>query len=411
MVRAAGGVAVLKLIASALAFFASLIYARALGPHDYGLYAYVIAWTGLLAIPSSLGIPRYFIREGAKQTGSIRWLCHWADARLLPTGLLVAGLLAGAAFVPAAAEAGWLFIIATPLPLLTNLVGVRTALLQAQGLFVHSQWPQLFLSPALMLIFMAGLWFWQGQLRAPDLIILLTLTSLVPLGINELQLRRSAGFGESNKPGVVQTRSALPFMWLGMLSMVNSRTDLIMLGTLKGAEAAGVYAVAMRVSEFVPFFLMAANTVIAPRIARLHQLADRTLLQRLISASATRVFYLTLPVALFFLVFAEPLIRNLFGTAFSAGSMALQILTLAQLLNVLAGPTGLILNMTGHENLAAMGFGISTVINLALNAILIPVFDVNGAATATGASMIALNIMLWYWVRRQLRLSPSAFGY
>ena len=410
LVRAAGITAGLKIGATLLAFAASLIYARTLGPHNYGMYSYVIAWIAILTIPSSLGIPRYLVREGARQSGSLRWLCRWADKRVLLGGLLVACLLVGAVFVPTT-SAGWLFVIAAPLPLLANLIGVRVALLQAQGLVARSQWPHLLFSPALMLSIITGLWLWRGQFSTSNLILLTALTTLVSLGINELQLRRTSGFRESNLPGLVKTRQALPFMWLGMLFLVNSRTDLIMIGTLKGVESAGIYAVAMRISEFVPFFLIAANTVLAPRITQLYQRGDHILLQRLIAAAASRVFYFTLPVALLFILFAQPLIHYLFGTAFITGAIALQILALAQLFNVLAGPTGIILNMTGHESLSAKGVGISVVVNITLNAILIPFFDITGAAIATGVSMIVLNCILWYWIRHRLGLHPSALGY
>ena len=410
LARATGITAGLKIGATLLAFAASLIYARALGPYEYGLYAYVIAWTTVLAIPASMGIPRYLVREGARQSGSIQWLCRWADARVLPAGLLAAGLLACAMYLSTATGAGWLFVIAAPLPLLANLANVRTSLLQTQGLFVRSQWPQLLLSSALMLAIMVGLWLWRGYLRSLDLIILMTLTGFVPLIVNEFQLRSTSGFINGSQPGQVQTRKALGFMWLGMLFMVNSRMDLIMLGALKGAESAGIYAIAMRMSEFVPFFMAAANTVISPRIASLYHQGDNIRLQRLIGGAASRVFYITLPVALGFTIFAEPLIHQLFGSAFSTGAVALQILTLAQLFNVFTGPTGIILSMTGHENTSTKAVGISATINIVLNAILIPIFDIKGAAIATGASMIVWNTLLWYWVRRHLGLRPCAFG-
>jgi O-antigen/teichoic acid export membrane protein len=63
LVRSAGMVTGLKIIGGLLAFVASLLYARALGPHGYGLYSYVIAWTTVLAIPVALGLPQYLVRE------------------------------------------------------------------------------------------------------------------------------------------------------------------------------------------------------------------------------------------------------------------------------------------------------------------------------------------------------------
>ncbi|WP_232210464.1 flippase [Nitrococcus mobilis] len=407
LVRSAAMTAALKIGATLLAFTASLLYARALGPHDYGLYAYVIAWTAVLGIPASLGLPAYLIREGARRPESLKWLLHWANRRVIGAGLLAAAALASAVFIPAAAGARWLFVIAAPLPLLGNLAAIRVSLLRVQGAFFHSQWPQLLLAPASMLAVLLALWFWQGRLTATDLTVVMTLSALAPLVINELQLHRIRGFSSKVAPTATTLRQALPFMWLGMLYLVNSRVDLIMLGALQGAQASGVYSVATRAADLVTFFLIAANTVIVPRIAHLYQQGEHAKLQRLISGAVSRVFLLTLPVALVFAVFARPLIEFLYGPAYAPGAIALQILALAQLFNVFAGPTGNILNMTGHERLSMTGVGISVAVNVTLNALLIPRFGVEGAAIATGASLAAWNILLWYWIRNRLGLRPS----
>lgn len=79
LVRSTGVTAGLKIGSTLIAFGASLVYARALEPHGYGLYAYVIAWTALLTIPAGLGFPAYLVREGAKAPASLRWLLAWAD--------------------------------------------------------------------------------------------------------------------------------------------------------------------------------------------------------------------------------------------------------------------------------------------------------------------------------------------
>lgn len=410
MMRSAGVTAALKIGATLIAFGASLVYARALEPHGYGLYAYVIAWTAMLTIPAGLGLPAYLVREGAKAPASLRWLFKWAGKRMIVSGLLSGILLACAVFLPQAAGARWLFVIASPLPLLNNLNTVQRSLLQAKGWIARAQWPMLIFGPALMLMALTALWLWRGSLDPVELVTAMTCTALVPLGINQIQLRRAASPASAGEPASVRVRAALPFMWLGMLYLLNNRTDLIMLGTLRGAHDAGIYAVAARAGELVTFFLLAANMVLAPRIARLHTEGDLARLQRLLSAATRRVFLLSAPLAVLFIVAAHPLLHYLYGAAYAEGAIALQILAGAQLVNVFAGSTGTVLNMTGHERLSMWGVGLSVLLNIALNAALIPFFGVQGAAMATATSLVAWNLLLWYWVRRHLHLRPSALG-
>ncbi|MGH8126799.1 MAG: oligosaccharide flippase family protein, partial [Gammaproteobacteria bacterium] len=298
MVRSAGLAAGFKVVATLIAFGASLIYARALGPHGYGLYAYVIAWAALLTVPVGMGIPSYLLREGAKWPASIRWMRHWADQRVLVAGLAVAVIMACAYFLPEAADARWLFVVAALLPLLNSLGSVRSSLLRSCGRVARSQWPSLVAGPALMLVVLAILWVWRGQLYPIELVAASMGAAFLALVVNEFQLRRAAS-GPKLAPEIkIRIRAALPFMWLGGLYLLNNRVDLIMIGSLRGAHDAGIYAIASRAAALVLFVSSAASLALAPRIARLYHAGDHARLQRMITAAARRVLVTTLPLAI-----------------------------------------------------------------------------------------------------------------
>jgi O-antigen/teichoic acid export membrane protein len=228
--------------------------------------------------------------------------------------------------------------------------------------------------------------------------------------INSVQLRQTTNSVSNKFEILVQVRAALPFMWLSALYLVNNRADLIMLGSLRGAYEAGIYAVASRAGEFVTFIAVAANMVLAPQIARLHHKGDKNLLQRMLSGAILRVSLLTLPLACIFIIAAHPLLFYLYGQAYTAGTLAMQILVGAQTFGVITGPKGLVLNMAGYEKLSALGTGLSVITNIILNAILIPLYGVNGAAIATSMTMVLLSILLWLWVHQRLHLRLSVLG-
>ena len=101
---------------------------------------------------------------------------------------------------------------------------------------------------------------------------------------------------------------------------------------------------------------------------------------------------------------------GLFGQEFVSGSPALIILSGAQLVNAAAGSVGLTLMMTGHERSTAYGLFVSAVVNVVLNAVLIPQFGVVGAAVATATSTILWNVLLIIEVYRKLGIDSTAFG-
>lgn len=408
LVRSAAGTAALKIAATGIAFVASLVYARALGPHGFGLYAYVMAWVAVLTIPSGLGIPSYLVREGAKHplaTGSLR---RWADRRVAITGILSGIILVIASLLPSAHEARDLFFMAAPIPLLANLSMVRQSLIQARGWIVRSQWPQLLFAPSVTLVLLGALWLWRNAIHPMDIVVATVVAALAQLAINIKQLGQTASAEKPSTPWAV--KEAMPFMWISALHLVVTRVDLILLGSMRSASEAGIYAVASRAAEFVPFFLTAAGVAIAPKVSSLyHQGADAQL-QRLASSAARRLLWLTLPLAAILIFAALPLLEAFYGAAYSEGATALKILALAQFFNVLSGPVGTLLNMTHHASASAKAFAFAAAINVLLNLILIPLFGITGAASATATSLILCNIIRWYWVRRHLRIKPSALG-
>ncbi len=84
------------------------------------------------------------------------------------------------------------------------------------------------------------------------------------------------------------------------------------------------------------------------------------------------------------------------------GAKVLTGLDVGQFVNVAAGSVGLILIMTGHEDDTFKGLVVATIANVILNALLIPIWGLEGAAAANAVSMIIWNILLGIRVHRRL---------
>lgn len=393
-----------------LSFLTSLVLARILGPHDYGLYAYLLSCIAVATIPSSLGIPGYLVREGAHSPGQGRHLLHWADRRIHLAGIVTAVGLAAGYLVPDAAGARWLFLVAAPVPWLTNLSSVRQSLLQAYGRIAGSQWPQLLLAPAVILVAVVALWLAHRAVSPLQVMIVSALAAVLPLWANAIQLRTVGMPASPQDRRQDRVANALPFMWLNALFLVNSRTDLIFLGAFKGAHEAGVYAVAARAAEVVSFFLIVMNLAIGPRIAKLHRQGDSAQLQILARRAAGYVFAATAIPASVMIIGADFLLFHFYGPAYEEAASPLRILALSQLLCAVAGPVGILLNMTEHTALSARAFALSAALNVVMILALVPPFGVLGAATATATSTVCCCLLRWVMVRRYLTVRPSCLG-
>lgn len=314
------------------------------------------------------------------------------------------------ALLPNELEVSHLMLIAVPLPLLNAFASVRSGLLQAQARVIASQWPSLLLSPALTLLALFILWRISGTLSAATLLLVTTAAAFVPLLVNSLQLSTTPVAPVDTTTSPVQLKAALPFMWLNALFLINNRTDLIMVGALRGAHDAGIYSVAARAAELVPFFLIVLNATIGPRIAAMHHAAEYARLQRLVTAAAQRLLLATLPIACVMLFGARHLIQWFYGPSFAEAALVLQVLAVGQLLTVMPGPVGILLNMTAHAALSAKAFAFSAVLNVLLNVLLVPLLGSLGAALSTTLSLTCCAALRWWGVRRALGIYPSALG-
>lgn len=420
--RGTAGTFALKLCSTLLYFVIGVLLARMLGTAGYGAYAYAMACVGLLGVPALLGLDNLLIRNVSVLHSEFAWgrlngLLAWANRQVLRASLAVM-VLAGLAtwalegrLEPEMLAALQVVLVLLPLVTLTRL---RQATLQGLDRVVSGQVPELILAPLLVLAGILAFRFVPGlELTAPMAVGLNTLGAGVAFLVGAALLRRALPLAVVQaRPefrGSEWIRSALPLVLLASMHILNSRVDTLMLGAIRGAEAVGIYGVASRGAEFVTFLLMAANPALAPVAARLHAGGDSEALQRMITRAVRVILAASLPVAIFLIGFGDRFLL-IYGNDFLPGRVALGVLGFAQLVNVAAGPVGLLLIMTGHERDAARAVALSAALNAALNAALIPRWGVEGAALATAASLIVWNLLLAGWVVRRLGIHPTALG-
>ncbi len=192
---------------------------------------------------------------------------------------------------------------------------------------------------------------------------------------------------------------SLPMLVSGSLFMILGWVDTIMLGWLGSVSDVGIYNVAMKISRVAVVFLVAVNTIAAPKFAEFYAVKDFKSIARVAKQASKLIFFLTFPFVI--IILAVPYkILFLFGKDFVKGKIALIILIIGFMFNAISGSVGNILQMTGnqvyHRNVLIAG----TLLNIFLNYTLIPVYGLNGAAIASTISMIFWNFMFLLKVKK-----------
>jgi O-antigen/teichoic acid export membrane protein len=199
---------------------------------------------------------------------------------------------------------------------------------------------------------------------------------------------------------------SLPLFFISAMNVILKRTDIIMLDVIVGPEAVAYYSVATRLSDLAAFGLIFVNMVATPMISELYHQGKHQELQRILTLAARGIFVLTLIISAG-LVLGGKLLLGVSGNAYIVAYTPLIILLLGQAFSASIGSTGFIMSMTGLQNQAAIIVAIVAVINIVLNAILIPHFGMNGAAIATAIATCLWNLLMLPIVLKKLKLNPT----
>jgi O-antigen/teichoic acid export membrane protein len=412
----------LKLAAVGISFITSILLARLLGTKGYGVYSYINAWILLLQIPAGLGLRALLVREISAYQSRSEWslmhgLLHWANQTVLMVSIAVGLLAAIVAWLLIADLNSQMLVVfclglgALPWYALNTL---RQGAMQGLHHIVSGQLPETLIQPVLFLILVSvGYLIGKQEFDVNWVMGINVLTVGVAFFIGTQMLRRTLPEAVKNESFSYKIgswlHSVLPFMLITCMYAINNRIDALMLGTMKGAEMVGIYVVASRGAELVQFILISFNTSLGPVVANLYARAKLEELQHIITKSSRVIFLVSFPVTVSIISFGQWFLL-LFGSEFIQGYMALIILSLGQLVNATTGSVGLLLNMTGHERDTAIGVGFSAFLNIVLNAMLIPKWGIEGAATATTISTICWNIFLFVCVAKKLGIYTTPLG-
>ncbi len=428
LIRGTGGTFVLRLGNTGLKFLTSFVLARWLGTDNYGAYNFAIAWITLLIVPSISGLDRLLIRDMAAYQARAAWSMMRGLLDLVPRVTLWLSL--GLAL--AAAGLAWLTYELTGRPALLNanqtdmaevalltlllgllLLPLRTKLLVQQSAMqglrhvVFGQLPEQVVQPLLFFVVVALLYVVGKGLASPLLAMALTLlTTVVALGYSSSLMKRAVPPDVRSAAPTYETRlwlaAAVPFAISRGLQTLGGQIDTLLLGALSGTEAVALFTVALRGTQLVSILLISVNVALAPNIAHLYAQGDRQNLQRVMTQGARVSLAGALPLALGFIVLGGEFLR-LYGTDFTGAETALALLSLGQLVNAATGSVGLLLMMTGFERQTTALIGLSVVLNVVVDVLLIPSMGIDGAAIGSGVSLAARNIALvwlaWRWHR------------
>lgn len=399
----------------ALSFFVSILFARALGVEQYGIFVFWLTAAGLVGTTVSFGIPTLVMRELAAARGAND---RPQQARILTFGICMTGIVTcfliavGAAALslsgPAERMNPWLAV-----PFLAFLVPAVSAWTSLQGSALLG-YERVIASQLLALVAPAAtvggatiLLIWQtGGAGAGDaMLVSLSAAALAVLAFRLCVGRLMPPGGRAQATLASVLGETPSWLKLGILLAINqvlvnaiTQIDILMLGWLSTPVETANYHVASRISYASAFFFGSVVVVTAPAIARLNAAGGSKELSRVVQLASLLAFSATAGLALFVFVFGYRVLA-LFGWNFLAAEFVVRILVGSWVLHAAFGLNHTLLTMAGAERIAVMGLAGAALLNIALNALMVPVWGAEGAAVASLVSTFSFTIAFWLAVR------------
>jgi O-antigen/teichoic acid export membrane protein len=183
-------------------------------------------------------------------------------------------------------------------------------------------------------------------------------------------------------------RYSLPLVAGAVFFDVAERVDILMLGLYMDEGHVGIYAAGSALARSLLLLFASTMPVVATLAAEAVGRGRPEEIALLRRTTARWMLFFTLPIAAGFFLYAPEAITILFGREYAASATTARILIPAYLVSILAGPLGLFLDAFGKTHWTLANVVGRVLLNVGLNAVLIPRFGVVGAAAATGVALV-----------------------
>ncbi|QND50724.1 lipopolysaccharide biosynthesis protein [Phyllobacterium sp. 628] len=410
-----------RVVSAGIALVSQVIFARWMGPFEYGIFVLVWVTVVILGNLSCLGfqttvirfVPEYLERE---QYDHLRGLLFTSKAFAVSMTTGVA--LAGAVLIYALRGLIEPYYVA---PFLVGLICLPMIALgdTLDGTARSRSWvlvaltPTYIIRPVLTLVIMSIAHI-SGM--APTAMTALGSAVVATYGTSVLQffaVRKRFGGVVPPGPRSIHFRHwfavSLPIFLVEGFFFLLTNADVLMVGRYMEPDQVATYYATVKLLALVHFVYFSVKAGAAQRYSELMQNYDHAQLSQFAKDTARWTFWPSLVMAITLLALGKPLLW-LFGTQFTDGYPLLFIMVIGVVARASVGPAESLLNMAGHQKICAAVYAITLVVNICLSIIMIPLYGLAGAACATAASMVFEALVLALTVYNRLNITMFVFA-
>lgn len=403
-------------ISFVLGLLVSVLIARALGPADYGRYAYVVWLAGVLVMLGNNGLTGTgikFVSEsiGRQDAESAAGVHGWLRRKQLLCIALVGGaFMLAVPFIQPDGWSGQIWVLICLVQLASaakSLSMFNTSMAKGYGEFRIEAITNLVASlsnaaAALLLTWM----------HAPTLayVSMFASTSLVYLVMSEWLTRRAGLRGQGPRPSAELLARVRPHLWwtvglTGLSALGSKSVETFLLNAWVGAAHVGYFAIATGLTRGgVELLVAGLSTVVMPLMGYAFGSGDPNRIRRVFE-DATRYYqFLGLVIAGVGWFWADALVSVMYGARFAEVVPVFQLMVISSGMMMANGAASAVLTNSDNQRFRVMVTVLSVLLSATAAVLLIPRLGVIGAALAQTVANAICSAVLIVGIRRYVGL-------
>ncbi|UYO99178.1 flippase [Oceanotoga sp. DSM 15011] len=419
--REAGRTFLVKILGYFLGFLNSFIFARILGPSDFGVYSIANTIISFVTIFSLMGLNSGIIRFVGEWYGKDDFnkvSSFYSESIKISVFIsIIASFLFYILRVPISnvfefENLEYIIIIAFAIPFMT-IFQVNGGLLRGvKKPSVFFFYEEILLRIVKLVIFFVLIYFLNplNSLFAAMFLAILFVFLFSSFRVFKLIPNLKFIFKSNKKDSKELFKYSSYLMFVRFTEFMMGYVNTIIIGVFLNSESAGIYSISQILSGVLIFIYVSFNSIFVSNVADLFNNNKRLELEKLYSDITKIIIFLSLPLVIMMIVYSKSVL-NIFGEEYVIGFKTLIILSLAQFVSISVGPNESLLSMSGNQKYSLINGIVIAVLNIVLNILLIPRYGIIGSAIGAGVSLIIVNILKYLEVYFILKINPYNKSY
>lgn len=401
---------IIKSVAAFIFPMVSFPYAsRVLGADNLGIVSYATTIISYFSLLASLGMVIYATREGAKyrddETQFSKFCKEMFLINLISTTIVYGFFLIILFFFTE--DKYFLVMLVCSLSMWFTLFGVEW-LYQIKEDFTYISIRSVvfqFVSLVLLLVFV----------KNKDDYVRYAIVQIVASGgssiLNWINSRKYVLWRNSYKLELKKhLKPIFTIFGISAASSIYINLDTVMLKWIKSEHEVGLYTAAVKLNSMIKNVINSLSVVLLARLSSYLNKKEKNEYAKLLKSGFSINLAIVFPCAVGMCMIAKNIILILSGAEYIEASLASQILAINLILAVIDGMIYYqILLPFGMDKVACCGTILGAIINVILNAIMIPFLSLNGAAVATVLSELIVMCVFMSFIRDKINIG-ELFG-